>query len=240
MLRPLLGVGDTDVAQDLHGLLLGLALGEVLVDADGLPDLVPHCEDRVEARHRVLEDHGDVVAPYFLHPLLAHLEQVLALEEDLALRVFDRRPGVELHDRERRDALSAPRLANDPERLPRLEREGDPVHRLDDPILGLEVRLEVVDLQHRHGYPIASTVLLLGRRLQYISSSGQYTLRDQRLSFMNSSIALSRYPRSCSRSSKFSVRMKALEASSSAASSASLEKVAAILKASPLVVGPGI
>src|SRR5215208_5006394 len=57
---------------------------------------------------------------------------------------------------------------------------------------------------------------------------------------MNSSTAVSRYPRSCSRSSKFSVRIKALKASSSASSSASLEKVAAILKASPLVVGPGI
>ena len=62
------GVGDADVAKHLHGLLLGLALGEVLVDADGLADLVAHCEDGVQARHRVLEDHGHVVAPDLLHP----------------------------------------------------------------------------------------------------------------------------------------------------------------------------
>ena len=52
------------------GLLLGLGLGEVLVDADGLADLVADGEDGVEARHRVLEDHGDVVAPDLLHPLV--------------------------------------------------------------------------------------------------------------------------------------------------------------------------
>jgi hypothetical protein len=121
LLRPPFGVSDTDVAQDLNSLLLRLALGDVLVDADGLADLVPDGEDGVEARHGVLEDHGDVVAPDLLHPLLGGLEQVLALEEDLTLRILDRRSGVETHDAESRHALAAAGLAHDPQCLPRLE-----------------------------------------------------------------------------------------------------------------------
>ena len=49
---------------------LGLALGEVLVDADRLADLVADGKDGIQARHRVLEDHGYVVAPDLLHPLV--------------------------------------------------------------------------------------------------------------------------------------------------------------------------
>ena len=114
LFRALFGVGDADVRENLDGLLVCLGLREVLVDADGLANLVPDGEDGVEARHGVLEDHGDVVAPNLLHPLLRHLEEVLALEEDLTLGVRGWRLRVQLHHRERRDALAAAGLPDYP------------------------------------------------------------------------------------------------------------------------------
>ena len=60
---------------------------------------------------------------------------------------------VEAHDRRARDALAAPRLADDPDGLPGFDREVDAVDRLDDPVVGSEVRPEVGDLEQRgHGH----------------------------------------------------------------------------------------
>ena len=49
------------------------------------------------------------------------------------------------------------RYANRSHRLPRLERERDTINRLDDAVLGPEMRLEVAYFEHRHCfYPTAS------------------------------------------------------------------------------------
>ena len=68
-----------------------------------------------------------------------HLQEVVALEERLA--GGDRVAGVvQTHDREARDALAAARFADDPERLPLLDREADAVDGLDDAVVGAEAR----------------------------------------------------------------------------------------------------
>src|SRR5215212_1654161 len=138
------------------------------MDADGFADLVSHRKDGVEARHGVLEDHGYIVTPDLLHPPVRGLEQVLSLEEDLTLRVLCRGLGVELHDGEGRHTLAAARLPHNPHRLPSLQRERDAVDRLYDPVLGSEVRLEVVYFEHRLGLLLALRVALLrpNRRVQ--------------------------------------------------------------------------
>ena len=45
--------------------------------------------------------------------------------------------------------LPRPGLADDPERLAALDAERDAVDRLDDAVVGLEVDLEVLDLEQR-------------------------------------------------------------------------------------------
>jgi hypothetical protein len=47
-------------------------------------DLVADGENRIERCHRLLKDHGDALSADFSHLLLAELDQVLPLEEDLA------------------------------------------------------------------------------------------------------------------------------------------------------------
>jgi hypothetical protein len=60
-----------------------------------------------------------------------------------------RRPG-EAEDREVGDALAAPRLADDSQRLAALDVEGDPVHGLDHAVFGVEVDSQVPDLEEAH------------------------------------------------------------------------------------------
>src|SRR6266508_5441231 len=50
---------------------------------------------------------------------------------------------------------SAPGLSDDAERLALLDFERDPVDGLDDSLAGVEVGLEVLDLQDRHGYEVS-------------------------------------------------------------------------------------
>src|SRR5204862_884533 len=91
----------------------------------------------------------------------AHREQVLVLEERfpagnrIALR-------VEAHDREAGHALARAGLADDPERLPLLDREADAVDGLDDAVVSPEVGLEVPDLEEGHRPRRSYASLILG------------------------------------------------------------------------------
>ena len=55
--------GDAHLHEEGERRLLGLSLGQLEVDLEGLGDLVADALHRVERRHGVLEDHGDVGAP---------------------------------------------------------------------------------------------------------------------------------------------------------------------------------
>ena len=117
-------------------------------DPDRLGDLVADPVDRVQRRHRVLEDHPELGAAVLLHLGVRHLQQVGALVDHLALevRVHIAR---EAHQRHRRDALAGAGLADDPEHLAALELERDAVDRAHDAVLRREVDLQVVDVEER-------------------------------------------------------------------------------------------
>ena len=57
-------------------------LADALVQLHGLGDLVADGEHRVQRRHRLLEDHRDVVAADLRHLVLVERREVAALEED--------------------------------------------------------------------------------------------------------------------------------------------------------------
>jgi len=104
---------------------------------------------RVEARHRVLEDHRDLATADLAEPARARGQQVLALPERLPRR-HRRAARVEAHDREARDALAGAGLADDPERLALVDRERDAVDRAHDTIVRPEVRLQVDNFEEGH------------------------------------------------------------------------------------------
>ena len=76
-------------------------------------------------------------------------EQVATLEQDLAGRDLGRRHVEQAHDRQRRHALPAAGLADDPERLAGHDREADAVDRPDDPVHHVEVGPQVADVEQR-------------------------------------------------------------------------------------------
>ena len=103
-------------------------------------------EGRVQAGHRLLEDHADAVAANVAHGG-AELEQVPPLEHDAAGVDPAGRRWVQAHDRHRRDALAAARFADQADGLGRLQRERDV---LDDPHgagLGQERHGQGIDLE---------------------------------------------------------------------------------------------
>src|SRR5881409_3788064 len=109
-------------------------------------DQIADREHRIERRHRLLEDHRDLVATDGAQVTGLEGEQVAPFELDEAAGAdVTGRLGDEAENGERRDGLAAPRLAHDTERLTRLHLEGDAVHRARRAaaLLGDEVGLEV-------------------------------------------------------------------------------------------------
>ena len=148
--EPLLGSRHADQAEHLERALIRLFLRDVAVQQHDLGDLASDLPGRVERRHRVLEDHRDLVAPDRRHLLLAEVGDVTAVEGDDAFRhVTDSRQ--ELHDRKSRRRLSASGFADEPDALARVDVERDPRDRLH--VRGAQVELGVEVLDFEDGHP---------------------------------------------------------------------------------------
>ena len=108
---------------------------------EGLRHLTADGEDGVEGGHGLLEDNGDVLATPASHLVVAELEQVCAVEEDLAFDDLAWGGRDETHQGESADGLAAPALADKAHCFPGSERVGDAVDGLDHTVLGVEVGL---------------------------------------------------------------------------------------------------
>jgi hypothetical protein len=140
------GVGDADEAEHLDGAVPRLALGPGGVLLDGLRDLLPAGEHRVQARHRLLEDHAHLVATDVAHLGVVPAQQILAVEQDLAVDDLPRALD-EPHDRQARDALPAAGLADDAERLSMADLEGHAIDGFDRPVPREEMGFQAPDLE---------------------------------------------------------------------------------------------
>src|SRR5207244_1272856 len=98
-----------------------------------LGDLGVDAEQRVQRRHRVLQDHRDLRAAYPPHLARRVVGDVLPGELDAAADDFRARR-QEADDRETRRRLAAAAFADDAEGLALVERETDAVDRLDNAI----------------------------------------------------------------------------------------------------------
>jgi hypothetical protein len=143
--------GDADLTQQLDSALVRRPRVDLLVRLDRLRDLLADAVHRVQRRHRVLEDHPDLVAAVVLHLRVGLQEQVVALVADLAaeLRVDAAR---QAHDRHRGHALPRAGLADDPDHLAALELERHAIDGAHDPVLGRELHREIVDFEQLVGH----------------------------------------------------------------------------------------
>ena len=143
------GVGDPDEPEQLGRAGPGAGGVDLAVGLDGLLDLFPDPKDRVQARHRVLEDHRDVASAQRPHLLLREVRDVPPVELDLAAdlgRGFRRQ---QAHEGEAGHALAGARLADESEGLASIEMKADAVHGEDRPVQHPEADPEVPDVEQR-------------------------------------------------------------------------------------------
>ena len=106
LVEPPFGVGNADELQELDRARFRLRVVHPHMDRQRLGDLQPDREQRVERRHRLLEDHRDVAAADLAHLLVVEVEQVAAVEHDAALRDAAGEARQQPHHGERRNRLS--------------------------------------------------------------------------------------------------------------------------------------
>ena len=112
-----LGIWQAHGGQDLDDLGLALAILELGMDAQDLVDLLADGLDRVEGRHRLLKNHRHARAAQAPQACRRGLENVLAVEPDLARNGGKLALRQETHDREGGNRLAGTRLPDDADDL---------------------------------------------------------------------------------------------------------------------------
>ncbi len=130
-----------------------LGLAGAGMDHRHFHQLPPDLHRRVQARHRLLVDHRDLRAADLAQLRLRHRRQVPPLEAD---RPADDPPRLAeiAHHPQRHRRLAAAALADQPQRLARLDAGRKVHHRRDLAGAGEEADREVVDLEDRLGHRI--------------------------------------------------------------------------------------
>ena len=142
------GVRQAHRAHRFERALVGLFLRYLVVQDRHFHQLLPDLHGRVQAGHRLLVDHGDLVAADGTQLLRRQLAHVLAFELDAAA---DDLPdvGEVAHDAERHGRLAAAGLADDAHRLAGQHRAGK-VHDGGDFAAAREERdRQIVDFKDR-------------------------------------------------------------------------------------------
>src|SRR3954452_14854254 len=130
-----------DLLEQLDRTRLRLFARAPEVRLEGLANLPPYGQHRVQRRHRILEDHRDLAPSDRAQLAIAQPDQVTAVEDRAPRR---HAPGSrqQAEDRERGHALTAAGLADDAERLARCDVERDAVDGVDGSALRPELDVQ--------------------------------------------------------------------------------------------------
>ena len=99
LVEPLFRRRQADGFEQFQGLGLAGFAPQVLVQGNALAELGPDGQDGIERRHGVLEDHGHVAAAQVVHLLFRQGDDVAAIPENLAARIFRRFCRQQFHGR---------------------------------------------------------------------------------------------------------------------------------------------
>ena len=124
--EPLLRLGDTDKREELDGARPALRLVHAHVEAQHFLDLKADGEAGIEAGHRLLEDHGDVLADDLAPLRRVELQQIDAVELHL-VGGNGGAVGQQAHDGQHRHRLARAGLADDRQHFALLDRKIDAV-----------------------------------------------------------------------------------------------------------------
>ena len=147
LLDAALGPGDADGVEQVDCAVPGLAAVGHAVDLHRFDQLVPDTDDRVQRGHGLLEHHRDPVAAQLAQFAGRQVRDDLVRDDRLALDARGLR-----EEAERRgggDGLAGTGFADQRHHFAGLHREGEALHRVDGAELGLELDVEVVELERR-------------------------------------------------------------------------------------------
>ena len=133
LIQPAARLGDAHAAQGLLGNLDRFAARHLLMQQDRFEDLLADGVDGIERGHRLLKDHGDLIAANLLHLPVGQIEQCPAVKHDLAALIAAGRDGDELEDGQGRDRLAAAAFADHRQRLLRIDGQSHAVHSAHRP-----------------------------------------------------------------------------------------------------------
>ncbi len=139
------GCGNVDALEDIDRRGLGVGLVEALVNAEHLGDLVTDADDRVEGTEGVLKDHGNPLATNLPVFVFCESDEFGAVELDRSARDLRRGSVQDAHDGLCGDRFSRAGLAENCQRLPAIDGEGDAVDGPSRTVAGVELDLQLID-----------------------------------------------------------------------------------------------
>ena len=157
--QALLGLLQAHQVQQFESAGARLRLAHAPMQHQRLADLPVDGVQRIERRHRLLEDDADLVAAYLPERRLVGPDQLTPVQTDAAARVPGLGIGQQLQEREGGNRLARAALAHERHGLALLDLERDRAHRLERTAFDLEVDREVVDFDQAHGAPAQRKVL---------------------------------------------------------------------------------
>src|SRR5207245_3395143 len=139
LLEPALWVWDPYLFETTHSLSASRRPAHGEVEFKGLGKLALDRENRVERGHRLLIDHGNLLATDAPDLGIGQLEQVLTIEDDLPAHRLARRLSNQAHDGQSAHTLAAAALSHEAQGFPLFESIGDAVDRLHHSFRGEEM-----------------------------------------------------------------------------------------------------
>ena len=147
--KPLTRPGQLHAFEQLQGAGFGVAGTHVLVQAQGLGNLLPDRVQGVERRHRLLKNHRHARTAQLAQLRLGQAHQLLALQHDGAAHAGAF--GQQAHQGQSRERFAAAALANQAHRLAAFHAPGHATQsRCPAPGRG-QAHPQIIDLQQRLG-----------------------------------------------------------------------------------------
>jgi hypothetical protein len=136
----LLRSANADLLQQLDHAPPHLSTAQTAVQPQRLGNLCPNSRGRVERRHRVLEDHGNLRPTYLAHFLRTLVEEILSVKYNLSAYDAASRLREQAHDREAGQRLPGAGFPDNPERFATLYAKASAIDRLHHPTAGVYAR----------------------------------------------------------------------------------------------------
>ena len=154
------GTGDADHFQHLFCPLHGLFFAQIFMQHHRFRDLLTNSYHRVQGGHRVLENHGDIIAAHMLQFLFAHFQDFFPIQDDRSVGNHARRVRHQVQDGECGRCFTRAGFTHQPECTFLPDTERDAVDGAHDAVIRIKADNKVFYFQYIfHHFPLSASIL---------------------------------------------------------------------------------